>query len=68
MSQTNMILNHLKTAPITPIDALEQYGCFRLAARIADLRKDGWNIHTELVEKGDKRWAKYHLISEEKKW
>ncbi len=68
MTQEQQILNHLKTEPITPIEALEQYGCFRLAARIADLRRDGYEIHTEMVERGDKRWARYHLMSKRKKW
>lgn len=68
MTQEQQILNHLKTEPITPIEALEQYGCFRLAARIADLRRDGYEIHTEMVERGDKRWARYHLLSTEKRW
>ncbi len=69
MSQEQQILNHLKLGEgITPIDALQKFGCFRLAARIADLRKDGWDIHTEMVERGDKRWAEYHLLSKQKKW
>ena len=47
MSQSQLILNHLKKAPITPIEALEQYGCFRLAARIKDLREQGYKIQTK---------------------
>lgn len=44
MSQTEQILAHLKTAPITPIIALNRYGCLRLAARIAELRAAGYPI------------------------
>lgn len=68
MTQIQQILNHLKREPITPLDALQHYGCFRLGARIYDLRKDGYDIHTDWEERGDKRWAKYRLISQEKRW
>ena len=34
MTQEQQILNHLKTEPITPIEALEQYGCFIGSAAI----------------------------------
>ena len=45
MTQTQMILNHLKSfGSITPRDALELYGCMRLGARIYDLRKAGHSI------------------------
>jgi hypothetical protein len=64
MSQQNEILSHLKSGnSLTPIDALQQFGCFRLAARIRDLRDDGHDIHTEIVEQGDKRWARYRLLA-----
>jgi uncharacterized small protein (DUF1192 family) len=56
-----MILKHLRRKPITPIDALNLYGCFRLSARIMELRADGHNIHTELVQKDGKRFAKYYF-------
>jgi hypothetical protein len=53
--QTDKILRHmLLHGSITPIDALQSYGCMRLAARIADLRKDGVLITAEL-EKGVNR-------------
>ena len=62
-SQKDMILrtmNHGGT--VTPINAIMWYGCLRLAARIKDLRNDGHDIVTVMVE-GDngKRWAEYHL-------
>ena len=45
MSQTESIRADLKAGKsITPIDALNQYGCFRLGARIYELRKEGMNI------------------------
>lgn len=64
MSQKQQILEHLKEGrPITPLDALNAYGCFRLSARIYELRQEGYNIKTESVEIGDKEYAKYTLES-----
>lgn len=62
MSQNENILNHLKQGPITAIEALNHYGCFRLAARIKDLRRSGYAITTETVKDGDKQYARYHLL------
>jgi len=63
MSQNHAILAHLQRAPITPLTALEVYGCFRLAARISDLRSSGHKIATEWVRKGEKRFARYRLVA-----
>lgn len=60
-SQAHRILNHLKKRSITSIQALEKFDCFRLAARIADLRASGHKINTEIVKQGGKRFAKYTL-------
>ena len=62
MSQEYMILQHMRQEPITPIDALQEYGCFRLAARIKDLRDMGYTIHTDIIRKGGKRFASYRLV------
>lgn len=61
MSQTEKILSHLKRRPLTPLQALEHYGCFRLAARISDLRNKGHLITTEIIETNGKRVARYRL-------
>lgn len=48
MSQLSRIRDHLKTGrALTPVQALDMFGCFRLAARIKDLREAGYQIHTE---------------------
>lgn len=47
---------------ITAVEALDKFGCFRLAARIEEFRKEGHNITTETVKQGDKEFARYHLI------
>lgn len=62
MSQKQDIISHLyNIGPITPLDALKLYGCFRLATAIFDLKKDGYNINTEIVRIGKKHFAKYVL-------
>ena len=46
-SQTKKIRHHLESGePISALDALNNYGCFRLAARIFDLIQVGLNIET----------------------
>ena len=52
MSQTQneQILDYLKSGKsITPLEALEKFGCFRLSARIFNLREDGYNIITKNI-------------------
>ena len=52
MTQCDKILFHLQTiGSITPVEALDQYGCFRLAARVAELKADGYHITSEIVSK-----------------
>lgn len=46
---------------ITPIQALEKWGCFRLAARVAELREDGLEIDTSFQHKNGKVFASYGL-------
>ena len=45
---------------ITPKDALT-FNCYRLAARIMDLREDGWAIATEREEHDGGEHARYTL-------
>ncbi len=61
-TQNEKIKDHLiKGKSITPIEALNKFGCFRLAARIADLRNEGVNIATKNVTKEGKTFASYSL-------
>ena len=67
VSQAKNILAHLlQHRTITPLEALNQYGCFRLAAVILNLKKDGHNIVTHIIKKNKKRFAQYHYASETK--
>jgi hypothetical protein len=66
-TQTKMILHHLRTQRrITPMDALESYGCFRLAARIHDLKENGHHIERQMVvcDRTGSRFAEYSLLRE----
>ncbi|WP_201353842.1 helix-turn-helix domain-containing protein [Hydrogenimonas urashimensis] len=68
MSQCEMILHHLLDGKsISAIEALNDFGCFRLAARIDELRNDGYDIRTEMVENKatGKRFARYWMPKDE---
>ena len=67
-NQAERILRHLKDyRTIEPMEALGQYGCYRLADVIYRLKKEGHNITTELVVAKNKygeltRHAKYCFV------
>jgi len=62
MTQNEWILAALKEKPLTPLDALEGCGCFRLAARIRDLKDMGHNITTRsMITPSGKIIAQYVL-------
>lgn len=62
MSQIDDVHAHLlRGKPITPIQALTLFGCFRLAAVIFNLREKGFIIETEMVHRKGKKWASYTL-------
>ncbi len=67
MTQQADVLNHLQQRPITPLEALDLYGCFRLAAVIYDLRNMGHDIVTDEVERNGKRFASYRLVDAQQK-
>lgn len=51
MTQSEMILTHLKRhGSITPQEAMREYGCMRLGARIYDLRQQGHEIQRDMVQ------------------
>jgi Helix-turn-helix domain len=62
-TQAGRILAHLRAGNrLTALDALESFGCFRLAARIHELRREGWAIEERTVEtRGGKRVAEYSM-------
>jgi hypothetical protein len=61
-TQNELILEHLRKGnSITPLDALNRFGCFRLGARIWDLRKQGHNIIEKTVRNNGKHFSMYWL-------
>lgn len=72
MTQKNMILDYLKeNGSITPLEAMREFGCMRLAAQIYKLKhNDGYEIETSTVDTKnrfgmDTCYAKYTLIQRE---
>jgi hypothetical protein len=63
-TQIEAILAHLNRKSITPLEALEKYGCFRLAAVIHTLRSRGVPIKTVDKTENGKTFAQYFLIKE----
>jgi hypothetical protein len=63
-SQNKTILQMLLDGEkVTPLDALNRCGCFRLSARIFDLRAKGYDIRTDIVEVNGSRVAQYWLCT-----
>jgi len=68
MKQTDIVIAHfLKYGELTPLEALQKYGIFRLAAVVHKLRKQGWAIDAETrstmaAKNGVKHFAVYQLI------
>jgi len=62
-SQTKMIKAHLeKGGSLTAIEALMEFKCFRLAARIKDLRDRGYPIESQTITlENGKRVANYYM-------
>ena len=61
-SQSAKVLYHLQNyGPLTAIEALELFACFRLAARINDLKEAGHDIQTKTVKEDGKKYAVYSL-------
>ena len=62
MNQKTQILEHLKNGKkITPIEALNMFGCFRLAAVVFDLKQKGYDIQTRIINNANKSFAEYSL-------
>jgi hypothetical protein len=61
-SQNQRILQALKFGrKLTPMAALRLFGCMRLAARIYELRQQGYTIIADSIEVNGKRFRCYWL-------
>lgn len=64
-SQKDRILDYLMEGhSLTPLEALNLFGTFRLGARIADIKAEGYLIRTERVKdpRTGKYYARYSLV------
>jgi hypothetical protein len=62
-SQKENILEYLEIGnKITPLEALYQFGSFRLSAIIFELRQEGYNIITHNKSVDGKTFAEYELV------
>ena len=64
MTQNDAILKDLEMGRlVSALSALEDHNCFRLAARIADLKRAGYPINKDMVRDriSGKRYAVYWL-------
>lgn len=62
MSQIKKIRHYLESGGrLTPIDALNKFNCFRLAAVVFNLREDGLPVKTKTIKDGQKSYAEYYL-------
>lgn len=69
MTQNEKILKFMMTHKngITPLQAMDHFGCMRLSGRIHDLREMGYSISSEIVKVknrygDDCRVSRYKLI------
>ena len=66
-SQCEKILDYMeREGGITPLDALREFGCMRLASRITDLKRKGYVISKEMETAKNRdgepvRYARYRL-------
>ena len=68
-THTAKVLSHLQSGrSITPLEALREYGCSRLAPRIHDLKKKGHVIDKQMIEvktrDGVSRVAEYSMVTQ----
>ena len=64
MTQNEWILNQLRKGPLTAMDALNGCGCFRLAARINDLRQAGHVFETRDLELPNGKHVAQYVLKE----
>lgn len=69
--QTEMVLMYLEQyGTITPVDAMREFGIMRLASRISDLKRAGWNIQSRMKQSTNRfgkpvRFSEYYIGGED---
>jgi hypothetical protein len=62
VSQRLQVQRHLaKGLSITPLQALEKFGCLTLSQRIGEIKRDGFKVQSTMIEVGGKRVASYTM-------
>ena len=62
-SQTDRILEYMLSGEsITPLEALNLFGCLRLGARIADIKAKGYLVYSEFVDTPTQKKVKRYYL------
>lgn len=67
MTQCEKILQYIENeGSITPLDAMREFGCMRLASRITDLKRRGYPITRQMETAKNRagepvRYARYRM-------
>ena len=67
MTQTEKILKYIEeNHSITPLEALREFGCFRLASRMCDIKQMGYNVQKTMESAKNRagepvRYARYTI-------
>jgi hypothetical protein len=57
-----MIVDYIdEYGAITALEALRDLGCYRLASRISDLKRQGYNIKSEMVSVATRNGGRTHI-------
>lgn len=51
----------LEGQTVNPMDAMRLCGSWRLAARVGDLKENGWNVRSERISDGERTYAQYSI-------
>ena len=64
MRQSELIRDYLlQGLPLTAIEALNMFGCYRLAARVLELKKQGYPIERDTMKtSGGAHVARYFMV------
>ena len=56
MTQVEKIIDYIETeGSITPLEALREFGCMRLASRITDIKKLGYPVVRQMESSKNRR-------------
>ena len=62
-SQTDLILEWMLAGhTITPLEALNRFGCNRLAARISDIKARGYLVYSEFISTNTEKKVKQYYM------